>query len=103
VKCLTLFVHAAVRDEVVDCLREDSEVSGFTLTEAQGHSSATAEDDPFLATRDRVVGYVPRVRIEVVLPDDAVDAVLDRVRASLSRGGTAGAWLVTDAEGFGRL
>ena len=102
-KCLTLFVHQAVRDAAVDALREDPDVPGFTLTEAQGHSSKTPEDDPFLATRDLVVGYVPRVRIDVVLPDEAVDVVLERVRGALGRGGTAGAWLVTDAEGFGRL
>lgn len=101
-KCLTLYVHAAVQSDVVDCLRGAPEVTGFTLTECQGHSTSTGKD-VFQAARDLVVGFVPRVRIEVVLEDGAVEPLLRRLRACSGKEGTAGAWLVTDVAGFGRL
>ncbi len=101
-KCLTLFVHAAVEDDVLNALRALPEVSGFTVSPCQGHSTST-ELDPFLATRDRVAGFVPRVRIEVVLEDEVVEVVLERLRRSMPNLGSSGAWLVTNVEASGRL
>ena len=101
-KCLTLFVHAALQSEVVDTLRELPEVTGFTLTECQGHSSSTGTE-PFQATRDLVVGFVPRVRIDLVLEAGAVETVLGRLRASGRKEGALGAWSVSEVEDFGRL
>ncbi len=101
-KCLTLFIHAAVESEVVDCLRGNDDVSGFTLTRCQGHSRST-EQDPFLATRDRVVGFVPRVRIEIVLEDSDVEPTMSRLKSCLSSRGAVGLWIVTDVVDSGRL
>ena len=101
-KCLTLFLHAAVRNDVVDALRATDEVTGFTLVECQGHSTRSGED-PFLAARDRVEGFVPRLRIDLVLEDAAVQPVLERVRGQLEGSEAHGTWLVSDVEGFGRL
>lgn len=101
-KCLTLYIHAAVESDVLNGLRSLPEVSGFTVSPCQGHSTST-ELDPFLATRDRVAGFVPRVRIEVVLEDEVLPRVLERLRSSLPNRGAAGAWLVTNVEDSGRL
>ena len=101
-KCLTLFVHASLEHELVDRLRGDERVSGFTLTPCQGHSTST-EDDPFLATRDRVIGHVPRLRIEIVLEDEIVTSVLEGLRECGPPGASLGAWHVTDVLDFGRL
>lgn len=62
-KCLTLFVHAAVAEACIDALRADPDLPGFTLTRCEGHSQRT-ESEAFVGARDRVVGYVPRARIE---------------------------------------
>ena len=77
-------------------------LTGFTLTECQGHSTST-ERDVFQAARDLVVGFVPRVRVDVVLEDDAVAGLLDRLRGSCGACETLGAWMVTDVLEFGRL
>lgn len=101
-KCLTLYLHSSVEREVLDRLRDLRQVSGFTLTECQGHSTSTA-DDPFVGTRDRVAGFVPRIRIELVLADEDVEPVLGEIRASLPGERSMGAWTVSDLSEFGRL
>lgn len=101
-KCLTLFVHATLENDLVDCLRANERVSGFTVTPCQGHSTST-EDDPFLAAQDRVVGHVPRVRIEVVLEDEEVEGVLSALRGCIRVDASLGVWQLTDVLGFGRL
>ena len=101
-KCLTLFVHKSVQSEVVDSLRSAPEVTGFTLIECEGHSTST-EADVFQAARDLVVGFVPRLRIDVILDDAAVEPVLERLRRSSAEANLAGAWLITEVASFGRL
>lgn len=101
-KCLTLFVHSSVEHAVVDCLRANERVTGFTLVPCQGHSIAT-EGDVSLAVQDRVVGYVPRVRIETILEDDILLEVLGKLRECSQGQGSLGFWQVTEVLESGRL
>ncbi len=101
-KCLTLYVHSTMEHNIVDCLRANDRVSGFTLVPCQGHSSST-EGDLSLAVQDRVVGYVPRVRIETIVEDDALDGVLQRHKECTTSSGSLGFWHVTDVLYSGRL
>lgn len=75
---LVVIVNANVIRTVTDRLRE-LEIPGFTLTHVEGHGRRTAEDR-FLSARDRVEGFVPRVRVDIVLPDEQVTKVLDALR-----------------------
>ena len=104
-KCLTLFLHAAHENGVVDCLRDAPEVPGFSLSDCRGHSAHT-EDDRLSAALDRVEGYVPRVRVEVMLEDEHVEPVLERLARCTHALGTSrevGAWFVADVTAHGRL
>lgn len=101
-KCLTLYVHEAVLDPVLDVLRATPGIDGFTVVPCQGHSTRSPSD-PFTSLRDRVAGHTPRMRIEIVLPGATVDELLDRVRGTLPAGSSTGAYVVHDAERFGRL
>ena len=101
-KCLTLLMHAAVSDTFVDALRDDSVVSGFTVTRCEGHSANTA-DEPQVGARDLVVGHVPRVRIDLVLAAKDVDGVLGRLRAIARSDRSWGTWFVSDVDAFGHL
>ena len=98
-KNLVLIVPETVYASVTDQLRALS-VSGFTVAHVEGHGAHTA-GDPFLSARDRVVGFVPRVRIDVVLSEVSVDVVL----AGLTGGGSEltghGAWWVSPVERSG--
>ena len=78
-KILTLIVHANTQQELGDQLRTLSEVSGFTFSPVEGHG-AQVERDPFLSARDKVVGYTPRVRVDILLDDADVSVVLEALR-----------------------
>jgi len=102
-KNLIMIVHASFKDDLADKLRSLDAVQGFTFSHAEGHGSQ-AENDPFLSTRDKVVGYTPRVRVDILLGDDDVAMVLDTVRDD-SGGKTMheGIYWVTAVEEHGRV
>ena len=101
-KNLTLIVHADSQQILADALRALDVVSGFTFTHVQGHG-APSQDDASLSAHDRVVGYIPRVRVDIVLEEDKIDIVL----AVLGQSGTGiagrGVYWVTPVERFGSL
>ena len=101
-KKLTLIVHADVQQALADALRVLPAVTSFTFTAVEGHGQQD-ERDAFLSARDRVVGYVPHVRVDILLEDRDVETVLEALQAS--NGGVAGrgAYWVTRLERQGRL
>ena len=74
-KNLTLVIHAGVQQALADSLRAIPQVQGFTFTPVEGHSNHS-EEDAFMSARDKVVGYVPRVRVDVLIEDEDINAVL---------------------------
>jgi len=80
-KHLTLIVHTSVQQDLSDQLRSMDEVSGFTFSHAEGHG-VQIESDPLLSARDKVVGYVPRIRVDILLEDNDVESVLEMLRGS---------------------
>lgn len=99
---LTLIVHADIEQALADALRALPAVPGFTCTRVEGHGPQ-AEGDPSLSARDRVVGYAPRVRVDIVLEDGAVEKVLDALRKSHSGVAGRGSYWVTNVERQGQL
>ncbi len=100
-KILTLVVHATAQQELADRLRTLEQVPGFTFSHVEGHG-AQAESDLFLSARDKVVGYTPRVRVDILLADGAVEAVLAALRDSPGVAGQGVYW-VADVAREGRL
>jgi len=101
-KHLTLIVHTNVQQDLADQLRGLEQVSGFTFSHAEGHG-VQAENDAFLSARDKVVGYTPRVRVDILLEDSDVDAVLKSLRnTSYGVEGHAVYW-ISSVEHSGRL
>ena len=80
-KNLTLIVHADVEQALADILRSIKQASGFTFTPVEGHGAQDGSD-PTLSARDRVVGYTPQVRVDILLDDGDVDVVLQMLRAA---------------------
>jgi len=101
-KNLTLIVHADIQQALADVLRSLKEVGGFTFTQVEGHGPQD-ERDPALSARDRVVGYTPHVRVDIVLEDKDVDAVLDALRGGRSGVAGCGHYWITRVEHEGRL
>ncbi len=80
-KLLTLIIHDNLKQDVADLLRNIEQVKGFTFSGVEGHGQES-EYDLFLSNRDKVVGYTPRVGVDVVLEDKDVELVLIALRKS---------------------
>lgn len=102
-KHLTLIVHTDTQQLIADILRALPRVKEFTFTHVEGHGTYDV-DDPSCSARDLVVGYTPHVRVDILLNDRDVDAVLEALRDS-SDGNLAGRGIywVTETERQGRL
>jgi len=101
-KHLTLIVHTNVQQDLSDQLRSMDEILGFTFSHAEGHG-VQAESDPFLSARDKVVGYTPRIRVDILLEDNDVDTVLEMLRSSTYSIKGQGIYWVTPVEKNGQL
>ena len=80
-KLLVLIIHNNLKQDVADLFRSIEEVKGFTFSDAEGHG-VQSDKDPFLSNRDKVVGYTPRVRVDILLEDKDVELVLTSLRKS---------------------
>jgi nitrogen regulatory protein P-II 1 len=101
-KHLTLIIHTNIQQDLADQLRSMEQVSGFTFSHAEGHG-VQAESDPFLSARDKVVGYTPRMRVDILLQDSDVDTVLSTLRSSTHGIEGQGIYWVTAVEQSGQL
>jgi nitrogen regulatory protein P-II 1 len=101
-KQLTLIVHADIKQTLADTLRSLPQVTGFTFTQAEGHGQQR-DRDPMLTARDRVVGYRPHVRVDILLKGEDLDSVLEALRTSKSGVSGRGHYWVTEVEREGRL
>lgn len=101
-KILTLIVHANTQQDLADQLRTLSQVSGFTFSHVEGHGTQV-ESDPFLSARDKVVGYTPRVRVDILLDDPDVAVVLGALRQAENSVTGQGVYWTTPVEEGGHL
>lgn len=101
-KHLTLIVHTNMQQDLSDQLRSMEQLSGFTFSDAEGHG-VQVENDPFLSARDKVVGYTPRVRVDILLEDSDIDIVLNTLRSSTFGLEGQGIYWVTAVEKNGHL
>lgn len=101
-KNLMLIVPNNIEQALADTLRSIKQVSGFTFSRVEGHG-AQDEYDSALSARDRVVGYTPHVRVDILLKDEDVDEVLQGLRAANCGLAGRGIFRVTDVEQQGQL
>ena len=101
-KNLTLIIHSDIEQVLADALRGFPQVSGFTFTRIEGHGTQD-ERDPTLSARDRVVGYTPQVRVDILLEDSDVEVVLQALRTADCGLAGRGIYWITPVEQRGRL
>lgn len=101
-KILTLIVHTNVQQELADLLRSMDLVPGFTFSHVEGHGTET-EIDAFMSARDEVVGYVARIRTDILLEDKDVDAVLKSLQDKENSITGQGIFWITPVEKGGHL
>ncbi len=101
-KNLVLIIHSNLQQDVADQLRGMEQLSEFTFTPVEGHG-VQLDDDAELSARDKVVGYTPRVRVDILLNDTDVESVLKVLRGSVTGAHRQGVYWVTDVEQHGQL
>jgi nitrogen regulatory protein PII len=100
-KCLSLIVSESSKGEFVELLRSTPAVSAYTIFTGEGHA---ANGIPaFESAHDEVVGYVPRIRIDLIVDDDAVRSVVDKLCQRGPSAGKVGLYWVSPVEQMGEL
>ena len=101
-KHLTLITHTDAQQSLTDQLRKIEQVSGYTFSHVEGHG-IEPESDPFLSARDKVVGVIPRLRVDILLQDNDVEATLEMLRDTNEHIKGQGIYWVTNVEQNGHL
>lgn len=101
-KNLILIVHTNMQQDLADQLRAMKQISGFTFSHVEGHG-VQVENDAFLSARDKVVGYTPRVRVDILLEDKDVKLVLKSLRVATHGDQSQGIYWIIAVEENGRL
>jgi nitrogen regulatory protein P-II 1 len=97
-----LIVSNDIEQALADTLRGIGQVTGFTFTRVEGHGSQD-EHDAALTARDRVIGYTPHVRVDILLKDEDVNDVLQALRTANCGLAGRGIYRVTAVEEQGEL
>ena len=100
-KKLSMVVHESLQQALSDYLRSQK-LETFMFNHIEEHSSHV-EKDSFLSARDKVVGYVPQVRLDAILSEQEIKALLDNIRKSNCAFKGKGFYWVTDIDEFGEL
>jgi nitrogen regulatory protein PII len=101
-KCVTLIVHASAKSALTDFFHEIAEVRRFTMIDCEGYDENDLAD-PRISPGDRVVGYIPRVRIDRTVNDPDVTTVMTKLRATESQVSGLGIYWITPIEDEGIL
>lgn len=100
-KKLSIVVHSSLQQELADSLRS-LKLDSFMFSHIEKHSS-TLEHDVFLSARDKVVGYVPQVRVDIILDDEYAQVLLDELRNSNRAFKGKGIYWITAVEEMGEF
>ncbi len=96
-KLVTAIVKPHRIDEVKEALR-DAGVNGLTTTDVEGFGRQRGHTEVYRGAEYQV-DFVPKIKVEVVVPDDEVQGVLDAIVKAARTGkiGDGKIW-VTEAE-----
>jgi len=100
-KKFSMVVHTSLQQELADFLRS-MHLDSFMFSHIEEHSTQL-EHDAFLSVRDKVVGYVPKVRVDVILDSASIATLLQEIRSSAISFKGQGIYWVTDIDESGEL
>lgn len=101
-KVLTLIINTNLQQDVSDHLLSLEQVSGFTFFPVEAHGIKT-ETDAILSARDKVVGYTPRARVDILLEEQLTEVVIKSLCESVNGLKNHGVYWVTSVERGGQL
>jgi len=71
-------------DEVKEAL-QDAGVQGMTVLEAKGYGRQKGHSELYRGA-EYVIDFLPKIKIEVVVPDDMVNSVVDAIQVAARTG-----------------
>ena len=71
-------------DEVRDALTR-LEIHGMTITEVKGYGRQKGHSEIYRGA-EYIVSFIPKVRLEIAVPDDLVDAAVQAIRSAAHSG-----------------
>ena len=86
-KLITAIIKPHVLDNVRDALHQLG-VEGMTVTEVKGFGRQKGHTEIYRGA-EYSVDFVPKVKVEVVAPDERLDAIVDTIKKT-ARTGTIG-------------
>jgi nitrogen regulatory protein P-II 1 len=84
VKLITTIIKPFKLDDVKDALKSAG-VQGMTVSEVRGFGRQGGHSETYRGS-EYAIDFVPKVRIEIVVDDTAVDSVVDTIRSSANTG-----------------
>jgi nitrogen regulatory protein PII len=84
VKLITTIIKPFKLDDVKDALKSAG-VQGMTVSEVRGFGRQGGHSETYRGS-EYAIDFVPKVRIEIVVDDTAVDSVVDTIRTSANTG-----------------
>ncbi|MBN2804032.1 MAG: DUF3240 family protein [Deltaproteobacteria bacterium] len=100
-KCLSLVVNKSKQDEILSILRATPQVTAYTIFHGEGHYRGSVSI--FESADDEVMGYVPRIRIDLLLADNLVDEVLNKLKECRKSATSFGIYWITPIDKVGEL
>lgn len=83
-KMITAIIRPSKLDDIKSALTEMG-ITGLTITEVRGHGRQKGHKELFRG-KEYVVDLVPKVRLEVALPDGKVEAVVTAIENAARTG-----------------
>jgi len=83
-KLITAIIKPFKLDDVKAAL-DEAGVRGMTITEVRGHGRQRGHTELYRGA-EYVVDFVPKLKLEVVVPAEQADAVVDAIRSSAATG-----------------
>lgn len=84
-KKVTAYVQPSMAGKVTQALHRVPWLSGASFTEARGFGRGRT-NGVLLATEEELTGTVPKVRVEVVVPDELEDVVVQAIQGAARTG-----------------
>jgi nitrogen regulatory protein PII len=84
VKLITTIIKPFKLDDVKDALKSAG-VQGMTVSEVRGFGRQGGHSETYRGS-EYAIDFVPKVRIEIVVDDTAVDSVVETIRTSANTG-----------------
>ncbi len=83
-KLITAVVKPFKLDDVKDALKTAG-IAGMTVTEVRGFGRQGGHTETYRGAEYKI-DFVPKVAVDIVVDDDAVDAVVDAITAAAATG-----------------